>query len=260
MSRFDSGPHLQRWLPARDPERYRCWHPSRQSPDSFPRHVQAVGVPQPRSACSTPCKKDLPLNNRFVLISGCSGGGKSTLLTELRGRGYPVVEDPAAASSPMTEWRPAAARCPGPMRPPSCAAPSTSRSRIWRWPKPAPAGWFFDRGLVDAASALASVDGRTWCCTRSVPSIATTGVPFVTPPSAEIYVTDSERRHGFEAATAEYRRLRRRPSPCSAYDAVVTAARARHPRGPISCWRCFWRRQRIDGGLIILAARMTFRR
>jgi predicted ATPase len=30
----------------------------------------------------------------FVLISGCSGGGKSTLLTELGRRGYITVEEP----------------------------------------------------------------------------------------------------------------------------------------------------------------------
>jgi nicotinamide riboside kinase len=32
--------------------------------------------------------------NRFVVISGCSGGGKSTLLAELGRRGYTVIEEP----------------------------------------------------------------------------------------------------------------------------------------------------------------------
>ena len=32
--------------------------------------------------------------DRFVVISGCSGGGKSTLLAELGRRGYAVVEEP----------------------------------------------------------------------------------------------------------------------------------------------------------------------
>lgn len=32
--------------------------------------------------------------NRFVVISGCSGGGKSTLLAELGRRGHDVVEEP----------------------------------------------------------------------------------------------------------------------------------------------------------------------
>ena len=31
---------------------------------------------------------------RFVVISGCSGGGKSTLLRELARRGHPVVDEP----------------------------------------------------------------------------------------------------------------------------------------------------------------------
>ncbi|WP_342236107.1 AAA family ATPase, partial [Inquilinus sp. OTU3971] len=32
--------------------------------------------------------------DRFVVISGCSGGGKSTLLAELGRRGHEVVEEP----------------------------------------------------------------------------------------------------------------------------------------------------------------------
>jgi len=32
--------------------------------------------------------------DRFVVISGCSGGGKSTLLDELSRRGHAVVEEP----------------------------------------------------------------------------------------------------------------------------------------------------------------------
>lgn len=34
------------------------------------------------------------MDENFVLISGCSGGGKSTLLNELRVRGHHVVEEP----------------------------------------------------------------------------------------------------------------------------------------------------------------------
>lgn len=31
--------------------------------------------------------------NRFIVISGCSSGGKSTLLSELKGRGYTIVSE-----------------------------------------------------------------------------------------------------------------------------------------------------------------------
>ena len=34
------------------------------------------------------------MSEKFVLITGCSGGGKSTLLAELHARGWPVVEEP----------------------------------------------------------------------------------------------------------------------------------------------------------------------
>src|SRR6187397_531426 len=32
--------------------------------------------------------------DRFVVLSGCSGGGKSTLLAELRRRGHATVDEP----------------------------------------------------------------------------------------------------------------------------------------------------------------------
>ena len=34
------------------------------------------------------------VKNNYVIISGCSGGGKSTLLSELASRGYSVVPEP----------------------------------------------------------------------------------------------------------------------------------------------------------------------
>jgi predicted ATPase len=69
------------------------------------------------------------------------------------------------------------------------------------------AGWvFFDRGLIDAAAALQHLTGE--------PTMAALGQAhryhsrvFLTPPWPEIYVTDPERRHGLNAAIAEYQRL-----------------------------------------------------
>ena len=34
------------------------------------------------------------MSDRFVILSGCSGGGKSTLLEELRARGHATVAEP----------------------------------------------------------------------------------------------------------------------------------------------------------------------
>jgi predicted ATPase len=68
-------------------------------------------------------------------------------------------------------------------------------------------GWvFFDRGLLDAAAALEHLTGE--------PTLMTLGQAhryhqqvFLAPPWPGIYVTDSERRHGLNAAVAEYQRL-----------------------------------------------------
>ena len=145
------------------------------------------------------------MQNHFVLISGCSGGGKSTLLAELCARGYPVVEEPGRRI---------------------IADQLASGGRALPWVDPAVflrraievalgdlaaaeahSGWvFFDRGLIDAASALEAMTGE--------PAQRALGAAhryhrrvFMAPPWPEIYVTDPERRHGFDAAAAEYRRL-----------------------------------------------------
>ena len=68
-------------------------------------------------------------------------------------------------------------------------------------------GWvFFDRSLIDAAAALEHLTGE--------PALTSFGQAhryhhrvFLAPPWPEIYVTDSERRHGLDEATTEYHRL-----------------------------------------------------
>jgi predicted ATPase len=77
---------------------------------------------------------------------------------------------------------------------------------------------FFDRGLIDAAVALERFGGE--------PAKATVGSRrfhsrvFLTPPWPEIYVSDDERPHGFDAAVAEYEQLLG-AYPRLGYEAVV---------------------------------------
>ena len=65
---------------------------------------------------------------------------------------------------------------------------------------------FFDRGLIDAASALHHISGD-----RFVNTLRDThrynSLVFLTPPWPEIYQSDDERKHGFDAAVEEYERL-----------------------------------------------------
>jgi predicted ATPase len=142
---------------------------------------------------------------RFVVISGCSSGGKSTLIAELGKRGHAVVEEPGrrivkeelASGGPALPWvdRIAFARRAIAMALTDRAAASSLD------------GWvFFDRGLIDAAAALQQL--------TSEPALAALGEAnrshrrvFLAPPWPEIYKTDPERRHGFDVALAEYSRL-----------------------------------------------------
>jgi predicted ATPase len=145
-------------------------------------------------------------SDRFVVISGCSSGGKSTLVAELGQRGHAAVEEPGrrivrqelAGEGSALPWVDGAAFARRAIE----LAVADRRAAV-----NCPAGWvFFDRGLVDAAAALQHLTGE--------PTLETLGQShryhrrvFLAPPWPEIYVTDPERRHGFDQAIAEYRRL-----------------------------------------------------
>jgi predicted ATPase len=144
--------------------------------------------------------------DRFVVISGCSGGGKSTLLGELARRGYAVVEEPGrrivreelAANGAALPWLDGAAFARRTMA--MALADRVAARRLRGWV-------FFDRGLIDGASALQHL--------TSEPAVDRIGLHryhrrvFFAPPWPEIYATDGERHHTLDAAIAEYNRLSR---------------------------------------------------
>ncbi len=143
--------------------------------------------------------------NRFVVLSGCSGGGKSTLLQELARRGYATVEEPGrrivaeeqACGGTALPWVDVEAFLG--------LALDVSRQDLAK--AEANDGWtFFDRGLVDAASALAQVTGTPLSSHLSA-QLAYYPMVFLTPPWPEIYVTDSQRQHPLSEAIQEYERL-----------------------------------------------------
>jgi hypothetical protein len=96
------------------------------------------------------------MSDRFVVLSGCSGGGKSTLLAELRSRGHATVDEPgrrivkaeSADGGTALPWIDPAAFA---RRAIEVALADREEARD----RP---GWvLFDRSLVDAASALEHV-------------------------------------------------------------------------------------------------------
>ena len=141
----------------------------------------------------------------FVVIPGCSGGGKSALLAELGGRGYPTVEEPGRrivkeellGNGQALPWVDETA----------FARRAVTLALADRAAVACHGGWvFFDRGLIDAAAALQHLTGEP-VLTRIGQAHRYHRRVFLAPPWPEIYVTDRERRHSLDAAVGEYRRL-----------------------------------------------------
>ncbi len=156
--------------------------------------------------------------SRFVIISGCSSGGKSTLLEELARRGHATVLEPGrrvvkqqqATGGNALPWADVTAfvdRIVALAKADYAAAANNP-------------GWtFFDRGLFDAVSALGQLNGT------SIRPELLAGYPyyrqvFLTPPWPEIYETDGERQHSLAEAEKEYERLLRE-YPALGYEPII---------------------------------------
>ena len=145
--------------------------------------------------------------NKLVVISGCSGGGKTTLISELGKRGYSVVSEPGRRivyqeqqhNGTSVPW----------INPEEFLKRviHTSLSDLKQWSTSS--DWvFFDRGLIDAARGLAQLtDTPIEHYLRNAPKFNRT--VFLTPPWPEIYVTDEQRKHSLADAQEEYQRLLR---------------------------------------------------
>lgn len=151
--------------------------------------------------------------NRFIVISGCSGGGKSTLIEALRQRGHAVVAEAGrrvvraemATGGSALPWRDMEAFCRR-----AIALALDDRERAATLPGPV----FFDRGIVDVAAAMQRVSG--------LPVLEDLGrrhryadPVLMAPPWPELFRSDPERQHDFAAARAEYVLLRRAYSDLS---------------------------------------------
>lgn len=151
---------------------------------------------------------------RRVVISGCSGGGKSTLVAELARRGHLVFEEPGrrVVAEELATGGQALPWVDG-------AAFAARAIELAVADHAAGAGTcFYDRSVLDAL---------IWFERTGTPMGRFEGVDiryhpvvYLAPPWPEIYVTDAERRHGFEDGVAEYEALLER-LPTKGYETRV---------------------------------------
>ena len=155
--------------------------------------------------------------DRFIILSGCSGGGKSTLLGELARRGFATVEEPGRRIV-IEETRNNGTALPW-IDMEAFARRAIVMALEDRQKAPPEGPIFFDRGLIDAASALRHINGDAFIETLR-DAHRYNRLVFLTPPWPEIYRGDSERKHDFDAAVEEYERLLR-DYDALGYDTVV---------------------------------------
>lgn len=104
-------------------------------------------------AAHDPANPGLAGSGRLVVVSGCSGGGKSALLAEMARRGWPafpepgrqIVREQALIDGPALPWADPAALAE--------LAPSRAM-HFFAMARPGRRSVLFGRGIVDAVTAL----------------------------------------------------------------------------------------------------------
>jgi len=165
---------------------------------------------------------------RFIVISGCSGGGKSSVLAELGRRGHAVIEEPGrriiheeertgGTALPWIDLAAFARRAIA-MALDDRAAAQSRATQSGATQSGATGAWvFFDRGLIDAAAALAHATGDDAPLATLAGQHRYHRQVFLTPPWPEIF---ADRRHTQSAAIEEYDRLLR-IYPALGYEVVL---------------------------------------
>lgn len=145
----------------------------------------------------------LPIvRNNFVILSGCSGGGKSTLLAELANRGYTVILEPGRQIvKEQTIIN-------------GDALPWINLSKFldlalsryifqFNAQTESEKFVFFDRGIIDSVQ----LEKQPEYFKKAAESFKYNRLVFLVPPWEEIFTNDPERKHDFGTAKKEYEEL-----------------------------------------------------
>lgn len=145
--------------------------------------------------------------NRLVVISGCSSGGKSTLLSELKSRGYTtvsevgreIVKEQLAAGANITPWQKPIEFCELLIER-SIAAYKLAQGMTDVKGQVI----FFDRSFLEGVGYFQSLKIHRY--DHFVDELRYYSTIFIAPPWKEIFCQDEERKHTFEDAVEDYER------------------------------------------------------
>ena len=143
------------------------------------------------------------VKSNYVVISGCSGGGKSILLSELASRGYSVVPEPGRQ---IVKEQTAIN---------GDALPWTNLEKFrdlalsrylfqFNSQKEEKKLVFFDRSIIDAVP-LDTPQPEYF--SNAAKNFRYNHLVFLVPPWEEIFANDIERKHNFESAKKEFDEL-----------------------------------------------------
>ncbi len=143
----------------------------------------------------------------LIVLSGCSGGGKSSLLDELGRRGARTVPE-AGRQTVREELARGGDGLPW-VDPDRFVDLALSRAVCQYEARPPGEGpCYFDRSIVDLVAYLAFRGRKTPSRIAALPDTCRYHrAVFVTPPWRDIFDADRERRTTFEQAVAEYHAL-----------------------------------------------------
>jgi len=149
--------------------------------------------------------------NRLIVISGCSGGGKSTLLAELEANGYSIipevgrmlVKEQLELKSDVTPWQNPILFCEKLIERSVLAFHQAKKMTTVKEQV-----IFFDRCFLEGVSYYQTLkvdDANKY--DHFIYELIYYPIILMTPPWKEIHHQDDERKHSFEEAVIEYERL-----------------------------------------------------
>jgi predicted ATPase len=143
----------------------------------------------------------------LVVLSGCSGGGKSALLGEMHRRGYAVRPEPGrqiVREQTFIEGD----GLPWANTPKFLDLCISRAAYFYNSVTPGEGCVLFDRSIVDAVSAFARLGLETPAHARNAAErYRYAPTVFLLPPWEALFHSDAERQHGFDSAVAEYEAL-----------------------------------------------------